>query len=80
MRNGSSYPSLPYRLASKTAQKKQIRAKKHYEHKTYGVELQPGCHVLVQNFRDRGGPEKLRSYWEEQVYVVTERKHTVYAV
>lgn len=72
-----------YRLASKTAEKEQTRAKKHYDRKTYGVELQPGCRVLVRNFRDRGGPGKLRSYWEEQVYVVTERKHKdspVYAV
>lgn len=64
-----------YKLASKTAQREQKRGKKQYDRKTYGVELQPGCRVLVRNFRDRGGPGKLRSYWEEQVHVVTERKH-----
>lgn len=72
-----------YSLASKTAQKERNRAKKHYDHKTYGVELQPGCRVLVKNFKDRGGPGKIRSYWEEEVHVVTERKHAdspVYSV
>lgn len=64
-----------YRIASKTAQSQQNRAKKLYDRKTYGVDLQPGCRVLVRNFRDRGGPGKLRSYWEEQVYVVVERKY-----
>lgn len=64
-----------YKLASETTQREQKRAKKHHDKKTYGVELQPGCRVLVRNFKDRGGPGKLRSYWEEQVHVVTERKH-----
>lgn len=49
--------------------------KKHYDRKTYGAELQPGCQVLVRDWRDRGGPGKGRSYWEEQVHIVTERKH-----
>lgn len=64
-----------YRLASETAQREQNRAKKQYDRKTYGAELQPGSRVLVQNFRDKGGPGKLRSCWEDKVYVVTERKH-----
>ena len=64
-----------YRLASKTAQVERNRAKEHYDQRTYGVALQPGCRVLVRNFAERGGPGKLRSYWEEQVHVVTERKH-----
>lgn len=72
-----------YGLASKTAQSQQKRAKTHYDRKIYGVELQPGCRVLVRNFKDRGGPGKIRSYWEQQVHIVTERKHEdspVYAV
>ncbi|TWW52959.1 hypothetical protein D4764_0155110 [Takifugu flavidus] len=64
-----------YRIASKTAQSHQSRAKKLYDKKTHGVELQPGCRVLVRNVRDRGGPGKLRSYWEEKVHIVIERKH-----
>lgn len=64
-----------YKLASQTVQREQNRAKRQYDHKTFGVELQPGCRVLVRNFRDRGGPGKLRSSWQEQVHIVTERKH-----
>uniref|UniRef100_A0A3B3IJJ6 Gypsy retrotransposon integrase-like protein 1 n=2 Tax=Oryzias latipes TaxID=8090 RepID=A0A3B3IJJ6_ORYLA len=72
-----------YKLATETMQKEQNRAKVMYDRKCHGAELQPGCRVLVRNFRDRGRPGKLRSYWEEDVYVVTERKHKdspVYAV
>lgn len=38
---------------------------------------------MVRNFKERGGPGKLRSYLEDKIYVVTERKHKdshVYAV
>lgn len=40
----------------------------------HGVELQTGCRVLAINFRDRWGHRKPRSYWEEEVHVVTVRK------
>lgn len=64
-----------YQLASETAHKEQERAKKQYDKNTYGAVLQPESRVLVRNLRDRGRPGKLRSYWEEQVHIVTERKH-----
>lgn len=64
-----------YRLASETAQGERDRAQEHYNQKSYGAELYPGCRVLIRNFSERGGPGKLRSFWEDQVHVVTERKH-----
>lgn len=60
---------------SQTAQKEQESAKRQYNQKTYGAGLQPECRVFLHNFRDSVGPGKIRLYWEELVYVVTERKH-----
>lgn len=64
-----------YKLATETANKEGKRGKALYDKKTYGPELYPGCRVLVRNLKEKGGPGKLRAFWEEQVYVVTQRKN-----
>lgn len=64
-----------YRLASETANKENKRGKALYDKKTYGAELSPGCKVLVRNLNENGGPGKLKAFWEDRVYVVTQRKH-----
>lgn len=74
--------SEAYKLASKTLRKGQARAKAYDDRKTYEVELQPVGRVLVRNMAEQGGPGKRRSYWEEKVYVVVEKKYgtSVYVI
>lgn len=61
-------------IASKTAAREDLRGKKGYDKRIHGVDLLPGGRVLVRNLSERGGPGKLRSYWENKVYVVVKRR------
>lgn len=59
-----------YQVASKTAQKEALRGKHYYDQKTHGVQLLYD-QATLSSFKERGGgPGKLRSYWEDVVYVI----------
>jgi len=63
-----------YKIASETAERNAQHGKAQYDKKVRRIVLEPGDRVLVRNMSERGGPGKLRSYWENEVYIVVEQK------
>ncbi len=63
-----------YRLAGQKINERAAKAKKTYDRFVRSSILQPGDHVLVRDLSEREGPGKLRSFWENDIYVVVERK------
>ena len=63
-----------YSLASKSATKSAMRGKRKYDKRMRSSALQVGDRVLVRNLTPRGGPGKLRSFWEDKIHVVVARK------
>ena len=58
-----------YLQAAKNILKQIVSRKKQYERKLSFSGLQHADRVLVRCLSDRGGPGKLRSYWEQQGHV-----------
>ena len=56
-----------YQLAAKKINERAAKTKKTDNHFVRSSILQPGDRVLVQNLSERGGPGKLRSFWENDV-------------
>ena len=61
-----------YQIAASNSSKSASQAKVQHENKAHSITLLPGDRVLVKNF-EKGGPGKIRSYWEQTVYRVVKR-------
>ena len=59
-----------YDIASRSTTKSSARSKAYYDKKASAAVLRPGDRVLVRNLSERGGPGKLRLYWEEQIQLM----------
>ncbi len=62
-----------YTIARENAHKAAQRNKGNYDGKVRSTVLSPGDRVLVRNLTPRGGPGKLRNYWEDLIHVVSNK-------
>ena len=63
-----------FQLANTNIEKSADYNKRHYDKNIKEVEILPGDQVLVRNMREKGGTGKLKSYWEQQIFQVIEKK------
>ena len=63
-----------YEIAATHSAKVAHQNEARYNRKARSAILSEGDRVLVKNVREKGGPGKLRSHWEQKVYRVIERK------
>ena len=63
-----------HRIAAEKAGQCAARGRDRYNEKARSSDLQPGDRVLIRNFAEKGGPGKLRSFWEDKIYVIKNRK------
>ena len=64
-------------IAKEKAAKNAQQGKKSYDAKTKCSFINIGDRVLVRNLTPRGGTGKLRSYWEEKIHKVLDKKNDI---
>ena len=66
-----------YEIACKKAENAWLKGKQQYDKiEARSVALALEDRVLVKKFKERGGPGKLRSYWEDTVHIVVGRMNS----
>ena len=67
-----------HRIAAEKAGQCAARGRDRFNEKARSSDLQPGDRVLIRNFDERGGPGKLRAFWEDKIHIIkTEKDQTV---
>lgn len=61
-------------LPPEMLQNQLVEVKHSMIKKIYGPPLQIGSRVLIRNVTEKGGPGKIRSYWEDNIYVIKRQK------
>ena len=69
-----------YKIAAEKSGQCMKRGREAYNRKATSSSLEQGDRVLVKRLLERGGPGKLRSFWEDSVYVVVRRNEPTGAV
>lgn len=62
-----------YKKAKVSREKNAAKGKAYHDRSFGSVPLKAGDRVLVRNLSERGGPGKLRSYWEDRIHIVVKR-------
>lgn len=62
------------RIARDNISKSSLYNKGYYDKRAKATVIKPGDWVLCKNVRQRGGTQKLNSYWEEAIFEVIEQK------
>ena len=62
-----------YQIVSTKMKARVQKGKEQYDKKVNSSLLISGDRVLVHNLTPRGGPGKLRSFWEQDIYIVVTR-------
>lgn len=62
-----------YKLASQQAGRMAEKEKQQHDKGLLSARLHPGDHVLGKTLLAKGGPGKLRSFWEQEIYVVVKQ-------
>ena len=64
-------------VARKNIRKSSEYSKKNYDKKAKAVEIKVGDMVLMRNKREKTEARKLRSYWEEALFEVVEKRENL---